>query len=131
MKIDDSFWKYNTRIETTKLNSEIKVHAESETTTDTFESVFDAAKKTSNVTFSKHAVSRMNERDIALSSDEIVKLNNAVEAAEGKGIRDSLILMNSRAFIVNIPSNLVVTVLDSGDINEQKVFTNLDGTVII
>ncbi|HBR31049.1 MAG TPA: hypothetical protein DD733_03085, partial [Clostridiales bacterium] len=45
--------------------------------------------------------------------------------------RDSLILMNSRAFIVNIPSNVVITVMDGGEVSEQKVFTNLDGAVIL
>lgn len=93
--------------------------------------MFNEVSKTSGITFSKHAVTRMSQRDISLSGEEMTKLNNAVEAAENKGIKDSLILMNNRAFIVNIPTNVVVTVLDSGDINEQRVFTNLDGAVLV
>jgi len=73
----------------------------------------------------------MNEREIELTGEEMQKLNAAVESADSKGIRDSLILMGGKAFIVNVPSNVVVTVLNSEDIEKQKVFTNVDGAVII
>ena len=131
MRVDDSFWRYNTRIDPTKINAETKINQKQETSAESFESVLNEAEKATSVSFSKHAVSRMNEREISLSDDEMDKLNNAVETADSKGIKESLILMNNKAFIVNIPSNVVVTVLDKNDISEQKVFTNLDGAVIV
>jgi flagellar operon protein len=131
MRIDDSLLKYSARVEAAKLNNETKIYNNQETQTESFDSVLSEAQKTSSITFSKHAISRINERDIEISSDEMQKLSSAIETADSKGIKDSLILMNSKAFIVNVTSNVVVTVLDSSDISEQKVFTNLDGAVII
>jgi len=82
------------------------------------------------IKFSKHAQQRMAARDISLSGDELEKVNNAVRAAKQKGIRDSLIIMKDIAFIVNIPSNTVVTAVQ-GDEMKQNVYTNIDGAVII
>ncbi|MDD4164782.1 MAG: hypothetical protein PHD46_01755 [Eubacteriales bacterium] len=115
----------------TKPNGDIFTKPERKTETESFEKILENSSKTNGINFSKHALSRMSEREIDLSVEELAKLNSAVEAAEEKGIRDSLILMNSRAFIVNIPSNVVITVMDGGEVSEQKVFTNLDGAVIL
>jgi flagellar operon protein len=131
MRIDDSFLKYQAAIqkinnETTPVRSNNAKKPEK-----SFETVLQEAEKATGVVFSKHAMLRMNEREIELTGEEMQKLNSAVESADSKGIRDSLILMGGKAFIVNVPSNVVVTVLDSNDIENQKVFTNLDGAVII
>lgn len=131
MRIDDTFLQYKVRAEATKLNDDVGINTKQETTLKSFESIFNQANNTSSITFSKHAINRINERDIEISDEEIQKLNSAIESADLKGIKDSLILMSNKAFIVNVPSNVVITVLDSSDINEQKVFTNLDGAVII
>lgn len=131
MRINDSFLKYSDTIEKVKLNNGIKTRTEKTTPEKSFETLLNEAKNADSITFSKHALLRMNERDIEMSGSEMEKLNSAVESADAKGIRESLILMGGKAFIVNVPSNVVVTVLDSGDISKQKVFTNLDGAVII
>lgn len=131
MRIDDSLLKYSAAVEAAKLNNEAKIKSGLGTRIESFESLLSEAVKTESVTFSKHALARMSERDIELSNEEMQMLNSAIESADSKGIKDSLILMNSKAFIVNVPSNVVVTVLNSNDISEQKVFTNLDGAVII
>ena len=47
-----------------------------------------------------------------------------------KGIKESLMIMDKLAFIVNVPSSTVVTALDSSASKEQ-VFTNIDGAVIV
>lgn len=131
MRIDDSFLKYQAAIqkitnETPPVRSDNTKKPEK-----SFETVLREAEKENGVVFSKHAMMRMSEREIELTSEEMQKLNSAVESADSKGIRDSLILMGGKAFIVNIPSNVVVTVLNSQDITNQKVFTNVDGAVII
>ncbi|HOJ47978.1 MAG TPA: TIGR02530 family flagellar biosynthesis protein [Bacillota bacterium] len=132
MRIDDSFLsKYQSAIQ--KITTET-APVRTQTTKKpekSFETVLKEAERASGVTFSKHAMLRMSEREIELTSEEMQKLNSAVESADSKGIRDSLILMGGKAFIVNIPSNVVVTVLNSEDIEKQKVFTNVDGAVII
>lgn len=79
--------------------------------------------------FSKHAVNRLSDRNITLSNDQMDRLSHgAIEAGE-KGIKESLILIDQLAFIVNIPNNTVVTAMDQTE-NKSNVFTNIDGAVI-
>ena len=47
-----------------------------------------------------------------------------------KGIKESLVLVDQLAFIVNIPNNTVVTAMSQKDAAEN-IFTNIDGAVII
>ena len=47
--------------------------------------------------------------------------------AQQKGIVESLVMVDSYAFIVNTRNNVVVTAVTQGD---EKVFTNIDGAVI-
>ena len=49
--------------------------------------------------------------------------------AEKKGIKESLVVVDSLAFIVNVPSRTVVTAMDQNE-SENNVFTNIDGAVI-
>jgi len=80
------------------------------------------------IKFSNHALKRLEDRSLELSRDELLELNNAVSQAEEKGSRDSLIMLNNKAFIVNIPNKTVVTAMAVGDGND--VFTNIDSVVI-
>ena len=52
------------------------------------------------------------------------------EKAQQKGIKESLVLVDQLAFIVNVPSSTVVTAMDRQDATEN-IFTNIDGAVII
>jgi flagellar operon protein len=78
--------------------------------------------------FSSHAMKRLESRNIQLSENEINKIQNALEKAESKGAKDSLVMMNDKAFIVNIPNKTVVTAL-SMDESSENVFTNIDSVV--
>lgn len=131
MRIDDSFLKYQAAIQKISNETPPVRSSNAKKPEKSFEEVLREAERENGVVFSKHAILRMNEREIELTGEEMQKLNSAVESADSKGIRDSLILMGGKAFIVNIPSNVVVTVLNSEDIEKQKVFTNVDGAVII
>ncbi len=79
--------------------------------------------------FSKHALNRLNDRNIELTNEQMERLTNGKNEAGEKGIKDSLILVDQLAFIVNIPNNTVVTAMDQTD-NKSNVFTNIDGAVI-
>lgn len=81
------------------------------------------------VKFSAHAMDRLNERGIILEQDELSRLSGAVSKAEEKGVNDSLILINDKAFIVSIKNQIVVTVM-AGDSTRNNVFTNIDSTLI-
>ncbi|MBE3101382.1 MAG: hypothetical protein IMZ47_03830 [Firmicutes bacterium] len=86
--------------------------------------------KGQGIRFSKHAEQRLETRNIQLSVQQMQDINSAVERAEQKGIKDSLILMKDMAFIVNVPSRVVVTAID-GQGMKENIFTNIDGAVII
>ncbi len=81
------------------------------------------------VKFSKHAMNRLSLRNIELTTEQMERLSQGrIEAGE-KGIKDSLILVDQLAFIVNVPSGTVVTAMDQTE-NRNNVFTNIDGAVI-
>lgn len=80
--------------------------------------------------FSKHAANRLNTRNIELSDEQVSRLQDGCQKANAKGIKDSLVLVDELAFIVNIPSATVVTAMDQNETNEN-IFTNIDGAVIV
>ena len=91
-----------------------------------FESVFQ--RELERLKFSKHATQRLSTRDISLDEAQLNKLQEAVKKAEEKGARDSLVMLNNTAFIVNIPNRTVVTAVPVTP-EEENVFTNIDSVV--
>ncbi|MDU7336995.1 MAG: TIGR02530 family flagellar biosynthesis protein [Clostridium sp.] len=89
-------------------------------------------QKGSQLNFSKHAVQRLESRSIELSPERLTQLSGAVEKAREKGVREALIMdgTTATAFIVNIPSSTVITMINGGEMKEN-VFTNIDGAVIM
>jgi flagellar operon protein len=91
-----------------------------------FDSIF--REELEKIKFSNHAAKRLEARNIQLSDTEINKLQSAVDKAEAKGAKDSLVMMDDTAFIVNIPNRTVVTAINVNESNEN-VFTNIDSVV--
>ena len=89
-----------------------------------------AVVENSSLKFSKHAISRLQERNICLTESQNVRLENGVEQAKEKGITESLIMVDSLAFIVNVPNKTVITALDRTETN-NNIFTNINGAVFI
>lgn len=85
-------------------------------------------ENTGELKFSKHANERMASRNIDLTDDQFRRLENGAMLAGKKGIVESLVMVDNMAFIVNVKNNTVVTAVNDG---EEKVFTNIDGAVII
>lgn len=86
--------------------------------------------ETSNLKFSKHASNRLEERAIELSDEQVNRLNEGARKASEKGIKESLVIIDSLAFIVNVQNHTVVTAIDQTTTNEN-IFTNIDGAVIM
>lgn len=82
------------------------------------------------LTFSKHAVGRLADRNIELSNSQLERLNDGARKAGEKGIKDSLVIVDELAFIVNVPNRTVVTAMNSTDTTDN-VFTNINGAVIM
>ena len=66
----------------------------------------------SSLKFSKHASLRLLDRNIDLTESQNARLENGVKMAQEKGIQESLVLVDSLAFIVNVPNQTVVTAMD-------------------
>lgn len=79
--------------------------------------------------FSKHAAGRLVDRNIELTQKQMERLNDGTKKAQQKGIKDSLVIVDELAFIVNVPNHTVVTAMDSSEADEN-IFTNIDGAVI-
>lgn len=101
---------------------------------ESFQSILDrvngVSSQGSELKFSKHASARLATRDITLDDSQIGRLEDGVQKAEAKGIKDSLMLMDGFAFIVNVPSQTVITAMDQAESTDQ-IFTNIDGAVIV
>jgi len=87
-------------------------------------------RDTGEVRFSKHAQERMQERGMSIDESGMTRLSDGISKAESKGARDSLMLMDDMAMIVNVPSKTVVTCMDRSSMREQ-VFTNIDSAVLV
>ena len=80
--------------------------------------------------FSKHASVRLEQRGIQLTQGQMERLTDATTRAGQKGIKDSLVIVDELAFIVNVPNHTVVTAMESAEAM-TNVFTNIDGAVIM
>ncbi len=94
----------------------------------TFKEILDNKAEESNVSFSKHASMRLNSRNLQLSNSQIKRVEDGIKRAEEKGIKDSLVLVDNIALLVNIKNKTVVTAIDN---NSEKVYTNIDGAVVV
>lgn len=116
------------------VNKVQQVHCEQNYTTG--QSSFQTQKKVESMSFgemlnfSKHAVKRLEEREIAIDNRFVGELEQAVESARKKGARDVAVISSQGVFIVNVPNNIVVTTISQDDMKE-KIFTNIDSAVIM
>lgn len=82
------------------------------------------------INFSKHAMSRAQERGIELTPDLMEKLSGSVEKAQEKGAKNILAFNATQAFIINVPFGRVITTMNQDEMKEN-FFTNIDGAVLI
>ena len=97
-----------------------------------FQEVLNRTTEQNQVTelkFSKHAAGRLVDRNIELSEAQMERLQEGARNAGQKGIKDSLVIVDELAFIVNVPNKTVVTALDQTEAR-GNIFTNIDGAVI-
>ena len=84
----------------------------------------------SELRFSKHASNRLADRNLTLSENQLSRLSEGLKRAGEKGIKESLVMVDQLAFIVNVPSSTVITAMDQTQAKEN-IFTNIDGAVIV
>lgn len=82
------------------------------------------------VNLSSHAAKRLQERQIDFNGNEYLKVREAISKLKEKGGKDSLVITDKAAYIVDVKNNKVVTAVDKGSMNEN-VFTKIDSTVFM
>lgn len=82
------------------------------------------------IKFSGHCLKRMQQNNINFSPGQIDRLASAVNKAQLKGAKESLVIMDNMALVVSIKNKTVITAVDSQRMKEN-VFTNIDSAVII
>lgn len=124
--------RINVRQLETKLINSPQINRPVKTNSDkNFHAILEKAKKeNSQIKFSKHALKRMDNRDVRLNSEEVLKLEIAMEKAEEKGVDEALILMEDKAFIASIKNKTIITTIYREQLKDN-VFTNIDGAVIV
>jgi flagellar operon protein len=85
--------------------------------------------RTHSVTFSRHALERLQRRGIELGEHDLARLGDGVDRAAGKGSRASVVFVDGTAFVVAVPKRTVLTAVDPEHMREQ-VFTSIDSAVI-
>lgn len=85
-------------------------------------------KLNQDIKISKHAQMRMEMRHVNLTETQRQKLCNAINKADTKGVKDTLVVMDQMAFVVNVKNRTVITAMNSNEMREN-VFTNIDGAV--
>ena len=115
-------------------NEQFKTQKVNRNLTETSQSFNSILQKTihkdQEVKFSKHANLRLQSRNIRLTDEQIQKVQQGVMKASEKGIKESLVLVDQIALVVNVENKTVVTALDSKE-SKEHVFTNIDGAVVL
>ena len=97
----------------------------------TFADVLNQVQKSpEEVKFSAHAIDRLRSRNIMLSLDDSMRLQNAVATVAEKGGRESLVLMDNLAFVVSVNNRTVITAVDGANL-QNNVFTNIDSAILV
>ena len=85
---------------------------------------------TQDVTFSKHAKTRAEERGIEITQSLIDQLKGGMIRAQAKGATNVIAMDAEKAFIINVPNAKVITAITQDEMGES-VFTNIDGAVFL
>lgn len=110
-----------------KLNTENKSRT---TNTNFADHLQEAIKKDTNLTISKHAKTRIEQRNIEISSEDWKKISEKVTEAKQMGVNESLVLLDHAVLIVSAKNQTVITAMDRSETDSQ-IFTNINGTIII
>lgn len=132
MKLQNNSFLSIEQLQDRYLNREYRIQPEKKAEGFSFQEILKqkAVQNAEPLKFSKHAANRLMDRSIELTDSQMARLNDGTRKAGEKGIRESLVMVDQLAFIVNIPNHTVITAMNQAEANEN-IFTNIDGAVII
>ena len=84
----------------------------------------------SEITLSQHAQKRIEQRSINMDSSEFAKLKLALQSLENKGGRESLVVTDKAAYIMDVANKKIITAMNKQELQEN-VFTKIDSTVFV
>ena len=79
---------------------------------------------------SKHAQTRLTERNIKIDDAKWQQISEKVVEAKQKGITDSLVVTDEATLLVSTKNNTVVTAMDRKEA-QSRIFTNINGTIVV
>ena len=82
------------------------------------------------VKFSAHARARLYSRGVELDDKRLEDISRAIDKADAKGARESLILADEAAYVVSVKNRTVITAFDRDNLRDG-VFTAIDSAVIL
>lgn len=80
--------------------------------------------------FSKHALERMERREIKFTDEQLKKINDFIDKAAQKGAKESVFVMDGQAMVISIDNRTVITCMDTQDAQEN-IFTNVDSVAFL
>jgi len=81
------------------------------------------------IQFSKHALQRLERRQLEVDGATLGRLGDGLDRAAGKGSRDAVVLVDDTAFVVSVKNRTVITAVGRDQMKDH-VFTNIDSAVI-
>ncbi len=109
----------------------LKPPGKSNSNRESFNEVFKAELNGGDsIRFSKHAEARIYSRGIKMDAETVGRLVKAIEKAEEKGSKETLILDKDSAYVVSVKNKTVITVFDKDSLR-QGVVTAIDSAVIM
>lgn len=82
------------------------------------------------VSFSKHAGERLFSRGLEMPQERVQQVADALDKAEAKGSRETLILFDDLALVASVKNRTVITAFDRDKLKEGVV-TSIDSAIII
>lgn len=89
----------------------------------------DAQIGAGRIQFSKHALQRLERRQLEIDPQTLNRLAGGLDRAAGKGSRDAVVLVDDTAFVVSVKNRTVITAVGREQMKDH-VFTNIDSAVI-
>jgi flagellar operon protein len=81
------------------------------------------------VQFSKHALERLQRRNIAPNPATMRRLERGVDMAASKNASNAVVMVDNTAFVVSVKNRTVITAIAAGQMKDH-VFTNIDSAVV-
>ncbi|WP_066193870.1 MULTISPECIES: TIGR02530 family flagellar biosynthesis protein [Gracilibacillus] len=79
---------------------------------------------------SKHASERLQARNIDINETKWQEIDDKLEEARKKGVKESLVLLDDAGLIVNAQNKTVITAMSKQEMS-SKIFTNINGTILL